>query len=289
MPMNGSPAQSGILFSGNRLTRRELQLWESEMGVHPEIGAVIIGDEILSGKRQDRHQADLINALAERGLELSWVRIVGDGADLLTETFRQTALRDAWVFSFGGIGATPDDRTRACLARALGRPLVRHPEFVALLEARFGAEAYPNRVRMADIPEGSTLIPNPVNGVPGFSCQRHFCVPGFPEMAGPMVRWVLETQLSSLAPARLPAERGLRVFGIPESRLVPLLEEMEERYPELRISSLPGGTEDGRSRVELGVRGEADRVAIAFDDLRNSLVTSGFVAHVEDLELLPPR
>ncbi|MCA1791807.1 MAG: competence/damage-inducible protein A, partial [Thioalkalivibrio sp.] len=143
-----------------------------------EIGAVIIGDEILSGKRQDRHQATLTRSLAENGLELGWLRIVGDSADLLTGTFRETLQRDAWVFSFGGIGATPDDRTRACLARALGRPLTRHAEFVALLEARFGAEAYPNRVRMAELPEGSTLIPNPVNGVPGFACARHFCVPG---------------------------------------------------------------------------------------------------------------
>ncbi len=258
------------------------------MIVHPEIGAVIIGDEILSGKRQDRHQNALILALAEHGLELGWVRIVGDGADLLTETFRETVRRDSWVFSFGGIGATPDDRTRACLARALGRPLVRHPEFVALLEARFGADAYPHRVRMAELPEGSTLIPNPVNGIPGFSCERHFCVPGFPAMAEPMVRWVLDTQLASISPLRFPAERSLRVFGIPESRLVPLLETMEERYADLRVSSLPG-TEEGQSRIELGVRGETERVAAAFDDLRRSLVTLGFVAHDEDLEILPPR
>jgi molybdopterin-biosynthesis enzyme MoeA-like protein len=253
-----------------------------------EIGAVIIGDEILSGKRQDRHQAALTRSLAERGLELGWLRIVGDSADLLTETFRETLQRNAWVFSFGGIGATPDDRTRACLARALGRPLTRHPEFVALLEARFGAEAYPNRVRMAELPEGATLIPNPVNGIPGFACARHFCVPGFPAMAEPMVRWVLEQHLVGVFPVEFPVERSLRLFGVPESRLVPLLEAMEGRYPDLRISSLPGFQDDG-PRIELGVRGEAGRVAVAFEDLQRVLVEQGFVSRERDLEVLPER
>jgi molybdopterin-biosynthesis enzyme MoeA-like protein len=253
-----------------------------------EIGAVIIGDEILSGKRQDRHQAALTRSLAERGLELGWLRIVGDNSDLLTGTFRETLQRDAWVFSFGGIGATPDDRTRACLARALGRPLTRHPEFVNLLEARFGAEAYPNRVRMAELPEGSTLIPNPVNGVPGFACARHFCVPGFPAMAEPMVRWVLEQHLADVLPDEFPAERSLRLFGVPESRLVPLLEAMEGRYPDLRISCLPG-FQDGAPRIELGVRGEAGRVVVAFEDLKRVLVAEGFASRERDLELLPER
>lgn len=250
-----------------------------------EIGAVIIGDEILSGKRRDRHQAALIQALTERGLELAWVRIVGDDAGLLTETFRETLRRHAPVFSFGGIGATPDDRTRACLARALGRPLQRHPEFVALLEARFGGEAYPNRVRMAELPEGATLIPNPVNGIPGFACGHHYCVPGFPAMAEPMLRWVLDGPLAQLRPAQAPSEQALRLFDVQESRLVPVLEALEARYPELRISCLPGHQGD-RPRLELGIRGPADRVTVAFADLRQTLVADGYVDREQGLEIL---
>jgi len=253
--------------------------------VNPEIGAVIIGDELLSGKRQDRHMLHLIRSLAQRGLELAWVRMVGDDASLLTETFRETLRRNAWVFSFGGIGATPDDRTRACLAAALGRPLQRHPEFVALLQARFGDEAYPNRVLMADLPEGSSLIPNPVNGVPGFTCERHFCVPGFPAMAEPMTRWAIERYLAGLAPPERPVERALRLYGVPESRLVPLLTELEQRYPHLRVSSLPG-TRDGAPRVELCVRGIPSGVDIAFADLQRALVEGGFVVAADELELL---
>jgi molybdopterin-biosynthesis enzyme MoeA-like protein len=256
------------------------------MGGVSEIGAVIIGDEILSGKRRDRHQAALIQALTERGLELAWLRIVGDDAERLTQTFRETLSRNAPVFSFGGIGATPDDRTRACLARALGRPLRRHPEFVTLLERRFGAEAYPNRVRMAELPEGASLIPNPVNGIPGFACAQHYCVPGFPAMAEPMLRWVLDGPLAPLRPAEAPVEQALRVFGVAESRLVPLLEALEGRYPDLRISCLPGYQGDV-PRIELGVRGSGERVAVAFADLRQALVNGGFVDRDQELEILP--
>lgn len=254
----------------------------------PEIGALIIGDELLSGKRQDCHMPHLIRSLAQHGLELAWVRIVGDDAELLTDTFRETLRRGAWAFSFGGIGATPDDRTRASLAAALGRPLRRHPEFVALLEARFGDEAYPNRVLMAELPEDSSLIPNPVNGIPGFTCERHFCVPGFPAMAEPMARWAIERHLARLAPAEPPTERALRLYGVPESRLVPLLTELEQRYPHLRISSLPG-TREGTARVELGVRGTPAGVDMAFADLQRGLVEGGFVGGTRELELLPAR
>jgi molybdopterin-biosynthesis enzyme MoeA-like protein len=250
-----------------------------------EIGAVIIGDEILSGKRQDRHLAHLIAALREQGRELAWLRIVGDDAELLTQTFAETHQRAAWVFSFGGIGATPDDRTRPCLARALHRPLVRHPEFVALLESRFGAEAYPNRVRMAELPAGSSLIPNPINGIPGFACAEHFCVPGFPSMAEPMVRWVLAQHLPPVDPSTFPREARLRLLGVPESRLVPILEGLEQDFPDLRFSSLPGYQEDGSSRIELGVRGRSVQVDAAFVDLQERLQTAGLVApgvgHVE--------
>lgn len=251
-----------------------------------EIGAVIIGDELLSGKRQDRHQSHLIQALHERGLELDWVRIIGDSAELLTDTFRETLSRNAWVFSFGGIGATPDDRTRACLARALKVSLEQHPEFIAILERKFGAEAYPNRVRMAELPPGSTLIPNPVNEIPGFICARHACVPGFPTMAEPMVRWVLHHYLPHLDVAKRAIEKSLRLYGIPESRLVPTLETMEKEFPALRFSSLPG-LHEGQSRVELGVRGSAEPVRMAFIRLQDLITLSGFFEEGARMEILP--
>lgn len=243
-----------------------------------EIGAVIIGDELLSGKRRDRHQAHLTEVLAERGLELAWIRIVGDNARLLTQTFRETLASGAEVFSFGGIGATPDDRTRACLAEALDRPLAPHPEFMTILEERFGAEAWPHRVRMAALPEGASLIPNPVNGIPGFSCAQHHCVPGFPAMAEPMARWVLEQRFPDRDAAAGAVEEVLRLENVTESRLVPVLEAMEAEFPELRISCLPR-MDRLAPQVELGLRGPRARVTEAQAALRQHLIAGGFLDH----------
>ncbi|WP_028484328.1 molybdopterin-binding protein [Thioalkalivibrio sp. ALE17] len=243
-----------------------------------EIGAVIIGDELLSGKRRDRHQAHLTEALAEKGLELSWIRIVGDNARLLVQTFRETLASGAEVFSFGGIGATPDDRTRACLAEALGRPLVPHPEFMAILEERFGVEAWPHRVRMAELPEGASLIPNPVNGIPGFSCERHHCVPGFPVMAEPMVRWVLDQRFPDRNAEAGAVEEVLRLENVTESRLVPILEAMEAAFPDLRISCLPR-MDRNAPQVELGLRGPRTRVIEGQAALRQHLIAGGFLSH----------
>ena len=128
----------------------------------PRIGALIIGDEILSGKRADKHLAHVIATLAARGLPLSWARYEGDDRARLTAVLRESFERGEVVFSFGGVGATPDDHTRQAAAAALGVPLERHPEAVAELEARFGKEAWPHRVLMAEFPQGSTVIPNPV-------------------------------------------------------------------------------------------------------------------------------
>ena len=150
-------------------------------------GSIIIGDEILSGKRQDGHFRRTIASLAKRGLELKWCRIVGDAPALITETLRQTYASGDIVFCFGGIGATPDDHTRLCAAQAAGVPLIRHADAVAEIEARFGAGAYPRRILMADLPQGSRIIPNPFNRIPGFTLGHHHFLPGFPQMAWPMM------------------------------------------------------------------------------------------------------
>src|ERR1043166_8166989 len=106
-------------------------------------GAIIIGDEILSGKRQDKHFAKIIETLKTRGLALDWCEIVGDEPDRIAATLRRTFASGAIVFCFGGIGATPDDYTRQSAAVAAGVPIARHPEAVKEIEAQFGEAAYP--------------------------------------------------------------------------------------------------------------------------------------------------
>ncbi|MCW8957374.1 MAG: molybdopterin-binding protein, partial [Gammaproteobacteria bacterium] len=107
------------------------------------IGAIIIGDEILTGRRQDKHLNHTIKILAQRGLELAWVKYCGDDDNLLCEEFRQIHARNDLCFSFGGIGATHDDRTRQAVAAALAVPIRQHPDAVREIEAKFGEAAYP--------------------------------------------------------------------------------------------------------------------------------------------------
>ncbi|SIN68922.1 Predicted nucleotide-utilizing enzyme [Sulfurivirga caldicuralii] len=225
-----------------------------------KIGLIIIGDEILSGRRQDRHLANLATLLKPRGLKVDWVRIVGDDPALLTETLQETFQRPDIVFCHGGIGATPDDRTRQCAARALGVPLVRHPGAVAEIEAQFGEEAYPHRVEMADLPEGAELIPNPFNRVPGFSLLNlpggghHHFMPGFPQMAQPMTAWLLDHYYADLTQP-VQVERVVRLLDTSESEWLDFMRAFEQRHPELRLFSLPRIEADGRRSIELGVEG----------------------------------
>lgn len=239
-------------------------------------GLLLVGDELLSGKRQDQHFPHMREALAARGLEVAWVRIVGDDRERLTHTLKETFASGDIVFSFGGIGATPDDLTRDCAAAALGRAITRHPEAAAILEERFGADIYPNRIRMAELPEGATLIPNPVNRIPGFSLEDHHFVPGFPNMAWPMAEWVLDTVYPHLFNATPPTEQRLIVEGAPESMLIPLMETILAEHPGLKLSSLPSTTQ--RSRIELGLRGERSLVQSAHQQLLTGLDALG-VAH----------
>jgi molybdopterin-biosynthesis enzyme MoeA-like protein len=243
--------------------------------VCPLIGALIIGDEILSGKRADRHFAHVVATLGAHGLPLAWARYEGDDRGRLTAALRESFARGDIVFAFGGVGATPDDHTRQAAAAALGVPLVRHPEALAEIEARFGAEAWPHRVLMADFPEGSTIIPNPVNRVASFSMRDHHFFPGFPQMAWPMLDWVLATKYPTLA-APPSAERAIVVFGAGESQLLPVMDDNVARFPDLRLFSLPSFLPDGGRRIELGVRGDPAQVDAALAHLAAGVEAGGF-------------
>jgi len=239
------------------------------------IGALIIGDEILSGKRQDRHLAHVIATLNARGLALDWARYEGDDRGALTRVLQQTFAGGDIVFAFGGVGATPDDHTRQAAAAALAVPLLRHPEAVAALETQFGAAAYPHRVLMAEFPAGAAIIPNPVNRVASFSLRDHHFFPGFPQMAWPMLDWVLATHYAGLGASGI-SERAIVVFGAGESQLLALMNDCVTRYPQLRLFSLPTMLPEGRRRLELGVRGETVAANAALADLIAGVEAGGF-------------
>lgn len=238
-----------------------------------EIGLIVVGDEILAGRRSDRHLSAMVERLNARGMALTWARYVGDDRARLAAVLRETMAGAAAVFCCGGIGATPDDVTRQAAADAAGVGLRRHPEGEAILRERFGAEASDQRLRMVDFPAGAELVPNPVNRVPGFLLGRHCFVPGFPRMAWPMIEWTLDTHLAAFA--RDPAvSRSVRVDAR-ESDLVDLLEALGTAHPAVRFSSLPEMLGAGAYVVELGVHGPAEQVEAAFTALEQRLDADG--------------
>jgi molybdopterin-biosynthesis enzyme MoeA-like protein len=240
------------------------------------IGVIIIGDEIIRGKRQDKHFAKALELLHARGMRLAWCQYLGDEPALITATLARTLAARDLVFSFGGIGATPDDHTRQCAADAAGVTLELHPEAEAEIRGRFGGETTPQRLKMGEFPKGSRIIPNPYNRIPGFSLGDHHFVPGFPVMAWPMVEWVLDTRYSHLF-HRLPeAEASIIVYELPESTVTPLMQQVEARYRGLKSFSLPSLGEDGtRRHIELGVRGAPEEVPGAIEEMKTGVVALG--------------
>lgn len=240
-------------------------------------GAFIIGDEILVGKRQDKHLTFIIEALGRRGLRLSWAQYLGDERGLITAALKRTFASGDAVFSFGGIGATPDDHTRQCAAAALGVALELHPEAEREIRGRFGVETTPQRLAMGEFPRGARVIPNPVNRIPGFSVGEHHFVPGFPQMAQPMVEWVLETRYRALFDSHRWAEASVLVYEAGESQLIPAMESIEKRFTKVKAFSLPSmGADGSRIHVELGIRGDPAEVAPAMDALRALVREAGF-------------
>ncbi|WFE69360.1 competence/damage-inducible protein A [Thiomicrospira sp. R3] len=230
----------------------------------PSFGLLVIGDEILSSKRQDRHLANLNALLKPRGLALSWFKVLGDDNRLLVDHLKQSFATQDVVFCCGGIGATPDDRTRQSAAQALGLPIERHPDALAEIEAKFGEEAYPNRVRMADFPQGASIIPNFFNRIAGFSIQRHYFMPGFPQMTQSMMEWVLNTYYADLSQSPR-VELAIKLVDGKESEWIDFMETFESQFPQLRLFSLPHIAANGQRFIELGVEGEPERAQAGLD------------------------
>jgi len=243
---------------------------EAESGVGaPGFGLIVIGDEVLNGLRTDAHLPFFKQLLAARGHCLAWHWLLPDDPEVLTGHLRISLGLGVPVFVCGGIGATPDDHTRACAAAAAGLDLVRHPGARALIEGRFGATAYPHRILMADLPAGCDLIPNSYNQIPGFSLRQHWFLPGFPQMAWPMAQWVLGHYQDRAEPLR---EAALEVLGVPESELIPLMLALGSRFPGVKPYSLPHIGAD--PHILLGLRGRCD-LGPAMAALRAGLAAAG--------------
>ncbi|HEU5286073.1 MAG TPA: competence/damage-inducible protein A [Sphingomicrobium sp.] len=234
---------------------------------------VVIGDEILSGRTQDKNVAQVAAWLNEQGIRLAEVRIVPDDAERIAETVN--ALRGAhdYLFTTGGIGPTHDDITVDSIAAALGVPVVVHPEARRILEDYYRSRGglTEGRLRMARVPEGAELIPNPTSGAPGVRIGNIYLLAGVPHIAASM----LEALDGTLEGGRPMVSVTLGAFAA-ESDVAGLLREAEDRHPGVTVGSYPF-LEEGRYGANFVMRSEdGDAARRCAGELGDALAAAGY-------------
>jgi molybdenum cofactor synthesis domain-containing protein len=235
---------------------------------------VVIGDEILSGRTQDKNVAQLATWLNEQGIRLAEVRIVPDDHQRIGETVNALRPEHDYVFTTGGIGPTHDDITVDAIAAAFGVPVIVHPEARKILEDYYRdrpgglTEA---RLRMARVPEGAELLRNPSSGAPGVKIGNLFILAGVPHIAASMLEALTGT-LEGGKPV-VSVTVGARA---PESDVADLLRETEEAHPGVAIGSYPF-FKDGRYGANFVIRCEDEELArVTGEDLADRLRSAGY-------------
>jgi len=227
------------------------------MNISPKFFTLIIGTEILNRRRTDKHFDFVTQALAKKGHKLSGSFIIEDDPALIVQTIKFIASQpNPVLFSFGGIGSTPDDYTRKCASIALkDGQLPVHEEAKKIIEEKLGKNAYPYPIKMAELPKGAKLLDNPVNKMPAFSLdERYFFMPGFPEMSHPMVEEILE----KLLPEKKEYYRHTLTALCKENELIEVMEKMPR---EVEFSSLPKLYSDGW-RVSISVASHDEALSL---------------------------
>jgi len=221
--------------------------------------AVIIGTEILNGRRVDKHFEFLRNELQKYGHELFASFVIKDDIELMKRTYKMIKEDpNAVMFSFGGIGSTPDDLTREVASEIFrDAPVVTHEKFKQDIINRFAEEAYPHRIHMADLPPNVALLHNPVNNMSGFSLdERFFFVPGFPSMAHPMLQNVIKKHFATAK----PKYRQTLKAQTSENTLISIMQKLPSH---IELSSLPIFI-DSKPNVELSLAGEKEEEVLYY-------------------------
>lgn len=215
----------------------EAEAGRAEAGRTVTACLLIIGNEILSGRTQDKNLAFIGQRLNDLGIRLMEVRVVPDVEAVIVATLNEVRRRFDYVFTTGGIGPTHDDITAECVAKAFDRPLIVNPEARAILAAHYrsvGGELTEARLRMARTPEGAELIENPVSKAPGFQVENVFVMAGIPA--------IMQAMFASLT-HRLAGGQPLRSRSVKvemgESFVAEGLGGLQARYPEVEIGSYP--------------------------------------------------
>jgi molybdenum cofactor synthesis domain-containing protein len=234
---------------------------------------LIIGDEILSGRTQDTNLNAIARYLGVHGVEVAEARVVGDVEDEIVATVNHLRERYDYLITTGGIGPTHDDITADCVARAFGVALYEHPEIIAMMEARWQGELNAARRRMARVPEGGSLVKNPVQGPPGFQIGNVFVLAGVPSI----MRGMLEDVGHRLKGGAVTISRTLRVDGSGEGVIAAPLAAVAKAHPTLSLGSYPFFSNDGYGS-NLVVRGrDPDELAATLVELEAALRAAGIV------------
>lgn len=201
----------------------------------PTACVLIIGNEILSGRTQDTNLNYIAKGLAGRGVRLTEARVIPDIADTIVATVNEVRAKHDYVFTTGGIGPTHDDITAECIARAFGVKLVLNDEIYQMMMKRYPPGGLNEaRLRMAHTPEGASLVPNPIQGPPGFRMENVIVMAGVPRIMQGMFDAILH-QLNGGPPIQ---SRTVNC-PLPEGVIAKGLGEIQARFPELDIGSYP--------------------------------------------------
>ena len=227
----------------------------------PNFYSVIIGTELLNGRRKDSHFEFLNSELLKRGWSQKANFVVKDDPVFLEDVFRLVKSdKNSVMFCFGGIGSTPDDFTREVSAKVFSDSLVRDTDAKKIILEKMGKDAYPHRIKMADLPRGSKLLENPVNKMPGFYLEdRFFFTPGFPNMAHPMVKWALDT----FYPKAPKMYSSNFLVYISEAELIDVMEKLSK---DVELSCLPQ-LEDGVKTSEIYLSSEDEELLTKSDKM----------------------
>ncbi len=233
---------------------------------------VVIGDEILSGRTQDKNVAQVAAWLNIQGIRLAEVRVVPDVTSAIVEAVNTLRARNDYLFTTGGIGPTHDDITVDAIAEALGVAVVHHPQAVAVLERYYETRggATEARLRMARAPEGADLIPNRMSGAPGIHIGNIFIMAGVPHITAGM----LDALTGTLQGGRPVISRTIGCW-VAESEVADLLRTAEQEHEGVAIGSYPF-FRDGRTGANFVVRSPDEAlVDRAIADLTAALVATG--------------
>ncbi|KQW82259.1 competence/damage-inducible protein A [Brevundimonas sp. Root1279] len=244
---------------------------------NPTAAVLVIGDEVLSGRTQDTNTNTIARFLTALGIDLLEARVVGDRTAQIVEALNALRGSHDYVLTTGGIGPTHDDITADAVAKAFGVALPEHPDALAILETRYGpGEFNAARRRMARIPEGGTLIANPVTDAPGFHVGNVFVMAGVPKIMTAM----LEDVAPRLRTGAVVQSRTIRVSGVGEGAIADLLTAAARAEREVSFGSYPfGHGSDGEIGTNLVLRGRDEAaVEAAVEALLAGLAAAGIAA-----------